>query len=52
LLQQVVVVVHMRLLVAEHDAIQVGEVPVQIHAVIVGAPHEVVIAVLRTRQKR
>jgi uncharacterized protein YbcI len=42
----------MRLLIAEHDAVQVGEIPVQIHTVVVGAPHEVVIVVLRTCQKK
>jgi hypothetical protein len=40
-----------RFLVTEHDAVQVGEVPVQIDAVVVGPPHQVVLAILRARPK-
>ena len=35
LLQQMVVMVYMCLLVAEHDAIQIREVPVQIHTIVI-----------------
>lgn len=46
LLQQVVVVADVCLLVTEHDAVQVREVPVQVHAVIIVAPNQVVFATL------
>jgi hypothetical protein len=29
----------MPLLIAEHDPVQVREVPVQVHAVVIGSPH-------------
>lgn len=42
LLQQVVVMVYMCLLVAEHDAIQIREVPVQVHTIVICSSDQVV----------
>lgn len=45
--QEMVVVVDMSLLISENDPVQIREIPIEINAIVIGAPPQVVLAALQ-----